>query len=888
MHPPFSPRRRPRRLLGPAAALALVAGALALAPSAASAAAARSWYVAPSGTATTCASNSKARSFATIQAAVTCAADGAVIQLAPSGSTPYPGIGTIRKDVTVKAAAGANARTVQIDVSQPAGPQPELPGALSVAAGNSVKVQGVTIECPASATCSGSLVTNNGTLALSGVTVTGSQLSAAITNLSTDSGSGPARLTITDSTIAHNTTEAIGAGGITNLNSPSGVASRLTVTDSTLADDNGQAGNDAGAIYTNAYQDGAVQLNGDTITGNRGTEAGGIEDAVGAGGTLTPIELENTIVAGNVANGVNVGPDCVGNLADLPGGHNLIGNVSECGGIVDRQDDDLVSVPNPELDALADNGGPTDTVALGLQSPVIGNGDPASCGSTDQRGDSRRVGVRGCDIGAYDTQGHLPAPHATWFVAPSGTGTACASNSKASPFGTIQAALACASSGDVIQLAPSGATPYPGVGTISQNLTIKAGPAANARTVKIDASRPAGMGSDGYSTGLLTVAAGSDVQVQGITIECSSTQCSGSPVTNHGDLSMSAVTVTGAQYGPGITNLSTDSGQGPARLMITDSTISGNTESAHFGDDHGAGGISNLDSPGSPTVQSQLTVKNSTLADNTATAGDDAGALYTDAFEDGAVQLIGDTITGNEGNGAGGLQETSGETPIELEDTILAGNTTRDPSPLQNAPDCLGRLGDLPGGHNLIGDDSQCAGLTSGSNADQTGTAQAPIDPRLAPVAFNGGSTETAPLLSGSPAIGAGDPGTCASAPLFNADQRGDSRNASVRKACDIGAFDTAGRTLTQTAPTITMPTSATGRQGKHLSVTVTATGSPTPALTESGQLPSGVTFVDSAGGSGQLAGTPASGTAGTYSVTITASNGVSRDAAGTLTLTVH
>src|ERR1700761_7356904 len=118
MHPPFSPRRRSRRLLGPAAALPLVAGALALAPSAATPGSApgRTWYVAPSGTATTCASNSKARPFGTIQAAVTCAADGAVIQLAPSGATPYPGVGTISRDVTIKAAAGANARTVQIDV----------------------------------------------------------------------------------------------------------------------------------------------------------------------------------------------------------------------------------------------------------------------------------------------------------------------------------------------------------------------------------------------------------------------------------------------------------------------------------------------------------------------------------------------------------------------------------------------------------------------------------------------------------------------------------------------------------------------------------------------------------------------------------------------------
>lgn len=175
------------------------------------------------------------------------------------------------------------------------------------------------------------------------------------------------------------------------------------------------------------------------------------------------------------------------------------------------------------------------------------------------------------------------------------------------------------------------------------------------------------------------------------------------------------------------------------------------------------------------------------------------------------------TITGNRAAEAGGIEDAIGAggtlTPIELENTIVAANVANG---VNVGPDCVGNLADLAGGHNLIGDDSQCGGLTGGSDGDQIGTAQASIDPRLAPAAFNGGSTETAPLLSGSPAIGAGDPGTCASAPLFNVDQRGDSRNASVRKACDIGAYDTAGRTLRQTAPTIAMPTSATGRQVIH------------------------------------------------------------------------
>ena len=61
----------------------------------------------------------------------------------------------------------------------------------------------------------------------------------------------------------------------------------------------------------------------------------------------------------------------------------------------------------------------------------------------------------------------------------------------------------------------------------------------------------------------------------------------------------------------------------------------------------------------------------------------------------------------------------------------------------------------------------------------------------------------------------------------------------------------------------------------------------PTPALSESGNLPSGVMFTDNGNGRATLSGTPAAGTGGTYTFTITATNGVSPDATQTFTLTV-
>jgi len=91
----------------------------------------------------------------------------------------------------------------------------------------------------------------------------------------------------------------------------------------------------------------------------------------------------------------------------------------------------------------------------------------------------------------------------------------------------------------------------------------------------------------------------------------------------------------------------------------------------------------------------------------------------------------------------------------------------------------------------------------------------------------------------------------------------------------------------TQTAPAITSANSTTFTVGAAGSFTVTATGVPTPSVSESGALPSGVTFVNNGNGTATLSGTPASGTAGTYAITITANNGVAPAATQSFTLTV-
>ncbi|HEY1671494.1 MAG TPA: putative Ig domain-containing protein [Streptosporangiaceae bacterium] len=114
--------------------------------------------------------------------------------------------------------------------------------------------------------------------------------------------------------------------------------------------------------------------------------------------------------------------------------------------------------------------------------------------------------------------------------------------------------------------------------------------------------------------------------------------------------------------------------------------------------------------------------------------------------------------------------------------------------------------------------------------------------------------------------------------------------------AMDLSAnnvYGTAQQTLTitvQQAPSITSDAAATFTEGTAGTVTVATTGSPTATITESGALPTGVTFTDNGNGTATLSGTPATGTAATspYQITINASNGVSPDASQTFTLTVN
>ncbi len=93
--------------------------------------------------------------------------------------------------------------------------------------------------------------------------------------------------------------------------------------------------------------------------------------------------------------------------------------------------------------------------------------------------------------------------------------------------------------------------------------------------------------------------------------------------------------------------------------------------------------------------------------------------------------------------------------------------------------------------------------------------------------------------------------------------------------ATSTGGVTTQAFTLSAThAPQFTSAASASATPGTPFSFTVTTVGSPTPAITRSGTLPTGITFTDLGNGTATLAGTAVNAQAGqSFPLTFTASN---------------
>jgi hypothetical protein len=201
-------------------------------------------------------------------------------------------------------------------------------------------------------------------------------------------------------------------------------------------------------------------------------------------------------------------------------------------------------------------------------------------------------------------------------------------------------------------------------------------------------------------------------------------------------------------------------------VTLTNSTVANN--SATLG-----GGIFNNVQVRSGIV---VTLTNSTVSGNSARLG---GGIYAAGFLAPAiVSLTNSTVADNSATHEGGGIDVDFEAFLTLTNGLVARNSA------PTGPDVLKTVnGTVTARFSLIGDGSG-SGITN-TDGNQVGSASAPIDPKLAPLANYGGPTQTHRLLPGSPALDAASTPDCPAT-----DQRGVLRPQGP--ACDIGSFERA------------------------------------------------------------------------------------------------
>lgn len=252
-----------------------------------------------------------------------------------------------------------------------------------------------------SATEGGAIYNDNGLVTVSSSTLAGNlgTFGGAINN---DGGS----VIVTSSTISGNSAAA--GGGIVNFFGP------LTVASSTIS------GNTAtvtgGGIHAAS---GSVTITNSTLTGNSASTGGGIQSQGSAA-----MVIRNSTISGNTATAAAGGIAALAteSLFNTIVAGNTAGSGSDFSGAIETSTTNVIGVPGGKTLAdilvpagLANNGGPTKTIALALVAgnPAIDTATAATCVASpvsglDQRGVARPAV---CDIGAYEAEAPTIASH---------------------------------------------------------------------------------------------------------------------------------------------------------------------------------------------------------------------------------------------------------------------------------------------------------------------------------------------------------------------------------------------------------------------------------------------------------------------------------------------
>jgi VCBS repeat-containing protein len=543
-------------------------------------------------------------------------------------------------------------------------------------------------------------------------------------------------LTLSGSTIAENV--AGFGGGVVLYNSS------IDAVNSTIS------GNEATATGGGLYiYNSAADLTNVTIAGNTaGTGGAGFASVSGS-----LVALNNSIVAQNTTS--------TGRPYDIygpvTGNNNLIGSYIGLSGIADDVDGNQVGgypIPlDPMIAPLALNGGTTRSHAILTASTARDAGDNAlavdSLGTplmADQRGAVRTIDGT-VDIGAYEINPYVVSTTLDELDTDYSDGDL-----------SLREAVLLASqdpSADSVAFAP---------GMVGQTIALAGTEILLDSDINIQ-----GLGADQLmvdASGLsrvFNIADGTTVSISGITLSGGANVTYGGAIYARGviDLTIEDSELVGnsAAHGGAV------AGSRGVAITLTNTTIADN--SATY-----AGGIAVY-------YDSSLDAVNSTISGNTTTST--GGGLYA---LNSTADLTNVTIADNVASGGSGIT-VGGTSTVTLNNTIVANNSRPSGSPYDI-------YGSVSGESNLIGVSRGMTGIADGVDDNQIGTVVAPIDPSLAPLALNGGTTRNHALQLDSPARNTGDDALATDstgAPLTN-DQRGEGFARVAGTSVDIGAFE--------------------------------------------------------------------------------------------------
>ncbi|HMM99089.1 MAG TPA: choice-of-anchor Q domain-containing protein, partial [Anaerolineales bacterium] len=274
--------------------------------------------------------------------------------------------------------------------------------------------------------------------------------------------------------------------------------------------------------------------------------------------------------------------------------------------------------------------------------------------------------------------------------------------------------------------------------------------------------------------------------------------------------------------------------QGGGMLNLTNSAPT--LINATFVNNHSTFGGGMYNQSSSPTLT------NVTFSDNQAGGG--GGGMYN--FNSSSPTLTNVTFNSNGNSFGGGIRNTNSSSPLLI--NVLMVNST--------AGNCFNESPINASSHHNLIDDGSC-GLSDGVNGNKIGSG---YNANLAPLANNGGFTQTHAVQSGSAAIDAGDDAVCAAAPVNGLDQRGMARPQGA--ACDIGAYEF------DSAPSVMSITRADPNPTNAASVNFTATFSEAVTGVDAGDFDLTTTGVTGA------SITSISGSGATYTVTVNTGTG--------------